>query len=162
MRPVKILIRLRLHSLSWIFAERKRPQVQFLTLRHKLERVALWLNVLWSVISAIFSSGFVRCYVHIRFSSAVNRAFLYFNPCSPQFLKWSLQTLYQVRTTVPNKELGQKSNQTGKQSRSWWDGSLWAVSSGSTLFAKTLFDLHGCKEMIGYKPFPFVISSNRE
>ena len=26
--------------------------------------------------------------------------------------------------------------QNGKQCRSWWDGSLWAVSSGSTLFAK--------------------------
>ena len=29
-----------------------------------------------------------------------------------------------------------KKKQNGKQCRSWWDGSLWAISSGSTLSAK--------------------------
>ena len=39
-------------------------------------------------------------------------------------------------TIVANRDVSQKSKLDGKQCRSWWDGSLWAVSSGSTLFAQ--------------------------
>ena len=36
---------------------------------------------------------------------------------------------------IANKDVCQKSKQNGKHYRSWWDGSLRAISSGSTLFA---------------------------
>ena len=41
-----------------------------------------------------------------------------------------------VRPSVSVRGLSQKSKQNGKQCISWWDGSLWAVSSGSILFEK--------------------------
>ena len=60
----------------------------------------------------------------------------YVNLFIPEFLKWVLPSLNSVRTTVPNRGLNKKSKQTDKKSRSWWDSSLWAISSGPTLSAK--------------------------
>ena len=39
-------------------------------------------------------------------------------------------------SVVANRDVSQKSTQNGKQCRSRWDGLLWIISSGSTLFAK--------------------------
>ena len=44
------------------------------------------------------------------------------------------------RTVVRNRGRGQI-KQNGNQCKSWWDGSWWAVSSGSTLFVKICFGL---------------------
>ena len=40
---------------------------------------------------------------------------------------------------VVNRDVSQNSTQNGKQWRSWWDRSLWAISSGSILFAQFWF-----------------------
>ena len=59
-----------------------------------------------------------------------------YNPFITEFLKWTLPSLNIARTINPNRGPSLKWQQKGKQCRSWWDGSSWAVSSGSTLFAK--------------------------
>ena len=54
---------------------------------------------------------------------------VYENPFISEFLKL-------VRTIIPNRDVSQNQTQNGKQCSSWWDGSLCAILSGSTLFAK--------------------------
>ena len=71
------------------------------------------------------------------------------NLFTPEFLKWTLPFLNLDKSIDENgcvslkwkKKQQQKKNktkkkQTGKQCRYWWDGLLWAISSGSTLFAQ--------------------------
>ena len=70
---------------------------------------------------------------------------------SPEFLKWTPPSMNPVRTIVTNRDLSPKSKQNGKLCRSWWDGSFWAVSSGSTLFAKQMFRSAGLKGLSLYK-----------
>ena len=55
-------------------------------------------------------------------------------PFIPEFLNWTLAPLNLVRATFPNRGLSQKLKLNGKHGRPWWDGSSWAVASGSTLF----------------------------
>ena len=60
-----------------------------------------------------------------------------FNPSTPEFLKLILPSLILCMSTIANRvELKKKQEQDGKQCGSRWDGSLWAILSGSTLFAK--------------------------
>ena len=51
------------------------------------------------------------------------------------FVRKRFYALCREYRIIVNWNERQKSNQKGKQCRSWWDGSFWAVSSGSTLFA---------------------------
>ena len=65
-----------------------------------------------------------------------------FEPFIPEFLKWTLPFLNLVRAIATNRGLSKNQSNSCKQCRSWWGGSLWAVSSGFTLFAKTCFCRH--------------------
>ena len=67
-----------------------------------------------------------------------NEKFWYsvFNPSTPEFLVWThlwiwTHQLLQIHVGVSTKNL----KQSGKLCKSWWDGSLWTVSSGPELFA---------------------------
>ena len=53
-----------------------------------------------------------------------------------EFLEWTLPFLHLARTIVPNRGLSHKSKQNDKQCGYRWDGSWWASSCWSTLFAK--------------------------
>ena len=55
---------------------------------------------------------------------------------STQFMKWTFPSLNLDMSIIQNRDISQKSKQNGKLCSSWCDGSLWAISSGTTLFAQ--------------------------
>ena len=101
------------------------------------------------------------CYQsHIKLIQSV------FNHFIPEFLNLALQSLNLDRSIDAKRGFSLNQKQIGKQYGSWWDGSLRAVSSGSTLFTRYLFWSVGRKGLtfitlwaysVGYKLTIFVI-----
>ena len=60
----------------------------------------------------------------------------WFLTLSTLLLKWTLLSLNLGMITIAKRVSFKTQEQNGKTCRSRWDGSLWAVSPGSTLFAK--------------------------
>ena len=59
-----------------------------------------------------------------------------FNPFTPVFVNWTLLYMNLGMSIVAKWVLLQNWEQIGKQCWPRWDGSLWAVPSGSTLFGE--------------------------
>ena len=74
-----------------------------------------------------------------------------FNPLTPRVSEVD-NLIFEFRhCIIPNKGLSQTINRMGNKCRSWWDGSLWALSSGSTLHSY-LCQSTGLKSFNIWKP----------
>ena len=95
-------------------------------------------SYMWTRLLASFTSPQARCGIchsnrFYQFSDSQHMVFT-LSPRSFwsdlfQLLIWTI-LLLQMRVPIKNQKMN------GKQRRSWWDGSLWAISSGSILFVK--------------------------
>ena len=69
--------------------------------------------------------------------SAASLIYHCINPFTPEFLKWAHPSLSLNTSIVTNRGLV-KSVMEWQKCRSWWDSSLWALLSASTLFANIM------------------------
>ena len=69
------------------------------------------------------------------------------NPFTPEFWKWILPSLNWGMSIIAKRVSVHSQEQNDKQCRSRWDGSLWAISSGSILFAKVFILVYGAERV---------------
>ena len=91
-----------------------------------------WKNILW-IPPLIWRYVFIALVVILLISCLIL--------LTPNFRRHLSSALFSFNKLSIVKKFICKVNLNVKQSRSWWDGSLWAVSSGPMLLAKLLLCL---------------------
>ena len=100
---------------GWVQIQRRKSLFQTLM----VERVKFWLQSIY----------LMKPKDHRWYSNFQNDDFF------PEFMKWTFSPLILDMSIVANQSMSIK-EQNGKQFRSWWYGSLWAVSTETSLFAQ--------------------------
>ena len=110
-----------LRRLIWVYIVCWCPSIRIL----RVKNVHCCLDCSFIIDSTTCGSTCPLCYAWSLYHTLNQRKRI-----QVSILIWS-EPLFQIGVSVKES---QKEKQNGKQGRSWWDGSFWAVSWGSILF----------------------------